>query len=1311
MVDRNRVVDGCPWSFEKNLLVLSPIAANENPQEVNLDWAEFHTHVHGLPLSKMSKEMAVFIGNHLGKFVDVDMDDAGHGRTTAVVHIREVAKLLLSVRLLGSSIAYCECEKRALPPPYGPWLRATNLPSGRNRNSAAPRNSPQFSSPSPKCSQNPLSRTHLRGASVFGSFSSPAAVHSPSSAPTEHSIPLTHHSIVPDPLQSTPTLDLPSYPNFPSELTIHAPLSPAPEITHQFPSVPSYGSTSFSSILSSPLIFPFTHITTQTTTLSSSCPVLKPKRPRPKSRSGGLALLWHKSLSVQLQSFGHHHIDATVYPESETEAWRFTGFYGFADVACRQRSWDLLSTLKNQSRRAWLIAGDFNEILDDSEKRGGRPRPLWQVRRFREALAQLMFMILVLRAIRLLGVTVTRSLILFLNDLIELVPIPMANFPNTVPGLSRPFRFEASWTSSADCEQVIREGWNAWAGNGQIRLREKDLENIRLQPISAASKLEESKIRADIEQLLSKEELSRRTNDITRIKNGDGQWLELEEEIRDHIETYFGEIFRSRNPSEEELEKGTEAISGRLSEQLRQELSQPYTAEEISKALSQMAPLKSPGPDGMPPFFFQKYWHIVKTDVISATLALLNELILPPGLNHTHIALIPKCKKPETLTQFRPISLCNVVYKIASKTIANRLKPLLDSIISPCQAAFVPGRLITDNVLLAFEFGSVIPQRGLRQGDPLSPYLFLLCTEAFSALLQREERGGRLQGVAVCRRAPRVSHLLFADDTLIFCQAKVDAALCILEVLDNFGRAAGQEINFAKSSVVFSRNTVASLGTRSRAYLTFEWKGDMTVSRPTLIFGGITARLGKLTGSAGGNSASPKFRAGWVFVTFKHLIWLCFPNNCGGSFRSRIVYFAEFFERDISQTDMFFRHRLDEILPTLGAVSRRPNRWCEEDSDGGFVLAQFGFGEIPGSRAPSLFLSFLRQMLHSLICVSVTLSMPLRRSGITVSFASCFGKKISMLSSLFPSASSMGGLSIWHHTHNGLFSVRSAYHVALSLAHQPLPSSSNLASPVWKTIWKANVPSKIRVFIWKVAHNALPTGRNLLQKLRFEPLACPLCCSEDEDVEHVFLRCPFARQVWALSHLPWALISVFSADSCGWVEHLAKSLPTEDFDRFLTICWVIWWNRNRALMERRFFQADELLSFALNYLTSFQQVSVSPGGLPQVPSPSRWSPPERSVVKLNFDGATFASSSEFGIGVIARNSFGECIGWKAVRKKGLHKPEMVEAFAAVKQFSSPVDSVGRRLSWKVTVLISTSSCLRLNLTARTQPPLFGTLNP
>ncbi|KAL0430276.1 UNVERIFIED_CONTAM: hypothetical protein Sradi_0653600 [Sesamum radiatum] len=103
-----------------------------------------------------------------------------------------------------------------------------------------------------------------------------------------------------------------------------------------------------------------------------------------QGRSGGLALLWHKSISVLLQSFSPHHIDVTVYPESEYEAWRFTGFYGIADTASRQQSWDLLSYLKRQSGRAWMIAGDFNEILCDTKKQGGRQRPIWQTRRFWE---------------------------------------------------------------------------------------------------------------------------------------------------------------------------------------------------------------------------------------------------------------------------------------------------------------------------------------------------------------------------------------------------------------------------------------------------------------------------------------------------------------------------------------------------------------------------------------------------------------------------------------------------------------------------------------------------------------------------------------------------------------------------------------------------------------------------------------------------------------------------------------------------------------------------------------------------------------
>ena len=90
-------------------------------------------------------------------------------------------------------------------------------------------------------------------------------------------------------------------------------------------------------------------------------------------------------------------------------------------------------------------------------------------------------------------------------------------------------------------------------------------------------------------------------------------------------------------------------------------------------------------------------------DVSQAVLSSLNSSSLLKSVNHTFITLISKVKNPKRVTEFRPISLCNVIYKIISKVIANRLKPLLNSIISKTQGPFIANRLITDNILIAFE--------------------------------------------------------------------------------------------------------------------------------------------------------------------------------------------------------------------------------------------------------------------------------------------------------------------------------------------------------------------------------------------------------------------------------------------------------------------------------------------------------------------------------------------------------------------------------------------------------------------------------
>lgn len=144
-------------------------------------------------------------------------------------------------------------------------------------------------------------------------------------------------------------------------------------------------------------------------------------------------------------------------------------------------------------------------------------------------------------------------------------------------------------------------------------------------------------------------------------------------------------------------------IEEKVSMQDNMKLCAPFSDKEISEAMFQIGPLKAPGPDGFPACFFQRNWATLKDGVLAAVKEFFRTGFMPEGVNSTSIALIPKISNPFRMSNYRPISLCNVIYKVISKCLVNRLRPLLDRIISPEQSVFIPGRMITDNALVAFE--------------------------------------------------------------------------------------------------------------------------------------------------------------------------------------------------------------------------------------------------------------------------------------------------------------------------------------------------------------------------------------------------------------------------------------------------------------------------------------------------------------------------------------------------------------------------------------------------------------------------------
>lgn len=192
-------------------------------------------------------------------------------------------------------------------------------------------------------------------------------------------------------------------------------------------------------------------------------------------------------------------------------------------------------------------------------------------------------------------------------------------------------------------------------------------------------------------------------NTLSTIQDDNGVVHRGQKEISNVATTYFHKLYRSSPTDQCLYDSIFQGFGKRVTDAMNQDLVRQVTEDEVRDAIFDMGPNRAPGPDGFSAAFYQRFWEDIKEELMQEVSSFFDGDGLDTAHNHTNLCLIPKVYPPTGMTEFRPIALCNVSYKVFSKILVNRLKQHLGSIISENQNAFIPGRVITDNIVIAHE--------------------------------------------------------------------------------------------------------------------------------------------------------------------------------------------------------------------------------------------------------------------------------------------------------------------------------------------------------------------------------------------------------------------------------------------------------------------------------------------------------------------------------------------------------------------------------------------------------------------------------
>ncbi|KAF7826534.1 uncharacterized protein G2W53_017698 [Senna tora] len=257
-------------------------------------------------------------------------------------------------------------------------------------------------------------------------------------------------------------------------------------------------------------------------------------------------------------------------------------------------------------------------------------------------------------------------------------------------------------------------------------------------------------------------------NHFTRLKKPDGKWTKDYTEMEPMALQYFKNVYAyDQKPQMVEIFHQLYLLDiPHLNVHEIQIISSPVTDFEIENALFHAKPDKAPGPDGLPTMFFQRFWPVVKDSLVQSEKVKSKWCAYKLDIHKAYDKISWDFLEAVLIKMGFPDNIIQIIMQIVSTV----------SYTSMLNGQYV---------------GFFQPQRGVRQGDPLSPYIFLLCSNILSGMLNKLEKEKKLQGIPFGRGDPAITHLMYADDTILFFKARMEECSMVKQLLDSYAMLAG----------------------------------------------------------------------------------------------------------------------------------------------------------------------------------------------------------------------------------------------------------------------------------------------------------------------------------------------------------------------------------------------------------------------------------------------------------------------------------------------------------------------------------------